>query len=149
MFFALPDYYAGSELQSKYNLWQVDTPLGEDRVPKPFEMPDEFAKLPGKIVYFSFGTVFGFYEQYIQRVLDALDKLPDCKFIISKGQNGDKIKFPSNKFYGENWIDQLAVLQIADLMIGHGGANSLAECFYFSVPTVIMPFNGDQVSGFS
>lgn len=103
--------------------------------------------MPDKIVYFSFGTVFGdFAEEYVQRVLDVLDKVPDCKFIVSKGKNGDKIKFPSNKFIGENWIDQLAVLQIADLMIGHGGANSLAECFYFGVPTIIMPFNGDQVS---
>ena len=99
-------------------------------MPKPFELPEEFAKLPGKIVYFSWGTVFGYFEQYVQRALDALDKVPDCKFIVSKGQNGDKIKFPSSKFIGENYVDQLAILQVADLMIGLGGNNSLAGgCF--------------------
>ena len=84
-------------------------------------MPEEFAKLPGKIVYFSLGTMFGFYDQFVQRAINALDELTECKFIISKGENGDKIKFPSQRFIGENHVDQLAILQIADLMIGHGG----------------------------
>lgn len=66
----------------------------------------------------------------LQDLVDVLDKLP-YKYIVSKGPNGDNLKFPSKKFIGENFIDQLAVLQQADAMIAHGGANSLCEAFYF------------------
>lgn len=127
----------------------MDSPLNESRVPKPFELPEEFAKLPGKIVYLSLGTVFSYYAHYVQKIVDALDQLSACKFIVSQGVNGDRVKLPSHRFYGENFLDQLAVLQVADLMIGHGGCNSLDECFHFGVPMILMPFTGDQASAFS
>lgn len=148
-FSSSPDYYRkDEELKSRYQLWQVDSPLSESRVPKPFELPEEFAKQPGKIVYLSLGTVFSYYAHYVQKIVDALDRLPSCKFIVSMGVNGDRVKLPSARFYGENFLNQLAVLQVADLMIGHGGCNSLNECFHFGVPQIIMPFTGDQASAF-
>lgn len=59
------------------------------------------------------------YVHLIQRLVDMLDKLP-YKFIVSKGLNGDQLKFPSAKFIGENFVDQLAVLQVSDAIISHG-----------------------------
>ena len=46
-------------------------------------------------------------------------------FQVSKGPNGDKLIFPSNRFIGENYINQLGVLQTVaannGCMIAHGG----------------------------
>lgn len=48
------DYYS-DEMQKEQNLWQLDSPISDDRIPKPFEMPEEFKKLPGKTIYLSLG----------------------------------------------------------------------------------------------
>lgn len=67
-------------------MWQIDTNLHPGRIPKPFELPDEFAKLPGKIVYVSLGSLFSAYTHILQRLCDILEKLP-YKYIVSKGKN--------------------------------------------------------------
>ena len=46
----------------------------------------------------------------LQRLVDILDKISNVKFIVSKGINGDKLKFPSNRFIGENFVDQVGSL---------------------------------------
>jgi len=137
--------YFDDEMKQRYKLWQIDTPLYPQRIPKPYELPKEFKELPGKIIYVSLGSLFSAYVDKLQRLVDILDRLPH-KFIFSKGPNGDKLKFPSNKFIGQNYIDQLAVLQIADLMIAHGGNNTFGECFYFGCPSIIIPLLGDQIN---
>lgn len=63
--------------------------------------------------------MFSLYVHLIQRLVDLLDKLP-YKFIVSKGAYGDQLKFPSAKFIGENFVDQLAVLQVSQAIISHG-----------------------------
>ena len=112
------DYY-DEETKEKYRLLQIDSPLFPERIPKPFELPDEFAKLPGKLVFVSLGTLFSSYTYLLQRMIDLLEKMP-YKYIVSKGQYGHKLNFPSEKFIGENFVNQFAVLQVADLMITHG-----------------------------
>ena len=47
--------YFDDQMRKQHSLWQIDSPISEDRVPKPFEMPEEFAKLPGKTIYLSLG----------------------------------------------------------------------------------------------
>lgn len=137
--------YYDEEIQRKYNLWQIDCPLIPNRIPKPFDLPEDFKNLPGKIVYLSLGSLFSAYVEEIQKFVDILDKLPH-KFIVSKGPNGNALKFPSNKFIGENFVDQLAVLQVCDVMIAHGGNNTFTECFYFGVPQIVAGILGDQIN---
>lgn len=110
-----------STIQEQHRLWRFDTPLFDEKVPKPFELPAEFRELPEKkVVYVSLGSLFSQYTDLLQRLVDALEKVPDCKFIISKGPNGDRLRFPSKRFIGANFLNQLAVLQVCDAMIAHG-----------------------------
>jgi len=139
------DYFS-EELKEKYKLWQIDTPLFPARIPKPYKLPEKFAALPGKIIYLSLGSLFSAYTHRLQKFVDILEKLPNYKYIVSKGPNGDKLVIPSERFIGENYINQLGVLQVADAMIAHGGNNTLGECFYFGVPTIIAPVVGDQMA---
>ena len=111
------DYY-DQKTKDEHGLWQMDTPLFRQKIPEPYELPAEFRNLPEKrIVYVSLGSVFSVYTDLLQRLVDALDKVPDCKFLVS---NGDKLKLPSNRFVGQSWFDQLAVLQVCDAMVSHG-----------------------------
>lgn len=112
------DYFS-NEIKQKYRLLQIDTPLYADKIPKPFVLPEDFKNLPGKLIYVSFGSLFSNYVDKIQQLVDILEQLPH-KYVVSKGFYGDQLRFPSNKFIGENYVDQLAVLQVADLMIAHG-----------------------------
>lgn len=137
--------YFDDEMRTKHRLWQIDGPLIPSRIPKPYDLPKEFKKLPGKIIYISLGSVFSTIVEETQRLVDILNRL-EHKFIVAKGPLGDKLTFPSNKFIGENYIDQLSVLQVCDLMITHGGNNSFCENFYFGVPQIITSFFGDQVN---
>ena len=42
-------------------------------------------------------------------------------------------------FIVKQHIDQMAVLQIADVFITHCGMNSVSESLYFQVPLVMFP----------
>uniref|UniRef100_A0AAN0LVW8 UDP-glycosyltransferase n=1 Tax=Polyphagotarsonemus latus TaxID=1204166 RepID=A0AAN0LVW8_9ACAR len=137
--------YFDDELRKTYKLWQIDSPIVPSRIPAPYQLSEEFVKLPGKIIYVSLGSLFSCFDSKIQKLLDTLAELP-YKYIVSKGPNGDKIKFPNDRFIGENFVDQLAVLQVADMMIAHGGNNTFTECFYFGVPAVILPVAADQIN---
>uniref|UniRef100_A0AAN0LHI6 UDP-glycosyltransferase n=1 Tax=Polyphagotarsonemus latus TaxID=1204166 RepID=A0AAN0LHI6_9ACAR len=112
--------YFDDNFRKDYKILQVDAPIANSRLPNPFELPEEFAKLPGKIIYVSLGSLFRPF--------------------------GDKINFPNNRFIGENFVDQLAVLQVVDMMIAHGGNNTFSECFYFGVPALIFPVMTDQLN---
>ena len=78
------DYYS-EDIKISNKLMQIDSPLYPQRVPKPFELPEAFAKLPGKIVYVSLGSLFSIYTHLLQRLIDVLEKLP-YKYIVSKGK---------------------------------------------------------------
>uniref|UniRef100_A0AAN0LHH8 UDP-glycosyltransferase n=1 Tax=Polyphagotarsonemus latus TaxID=1204166 RepID=A0AAN0LHH8_9ACAR len=135
--------YFNDDLKKEYKLLQVDSPVVSSKIPLPFELPKKFSELPGKIIYVSLGSIFSCYFTKLQKLLDTLATLP-YKYIVSKGPYGDKITFPDNRFIGENFVNQLAILQVVDMIIAHGGNNTFTECFYFGVPALIFPILGDQ-----
>uniref|UniRef100_A0AAN0N5W9 UDP-glycosyltransferase n=1 Tax=Polyphagotarsonemus latus TaxID=1204166 RepID=A0AAN0N5W9_9ACAR len=137
--------YFDEEIREKYKLLRVDAPVVPSKIPPPFELPEEFSKLPGKIIYVSLGSIFSCFHEEFQKLIDALATLP-YKYIVSKGPAGEKINFPDNRFIGENFLNQLAVLQVVDMMIAHGGNNTFTECFYFGVPSIIFPVMCDLVN---
>jgi UDP:flavonoid glycosyltransferase YjiC (YdhE family) len=44
-------------------------------------------------------------------------------------------------------LPQVALLERADLLITHGGNNSVTEALTFGVPLLVMPFSTDQFDG--
>uniref|UniRef100_A0AAN0LM61 UDP-glycosyltransferase n=1 Tax=Polyphagotarsonemus latus TaxID=1204166 RepID=A0AAN0LM61_9ACAR len=137
--------YFDDKIRENYNLLRVDSPIMFSKLPPPFQLPEDFLNLPGKIIYVSLGSLYSCYHDKLQKLIDVLATLP-YKFIVSKGPNGEKLIFPNNRFIGENYVDQLAVLQVVDMIIAHGGNNTFTECFHLGVPSIILPVMGDQIN---
>lgn len=108
-----------------------------------FEIPDCLKDKPGRLVYFSLGTLATSDANLINRLLEILSKSKN-RFIVSKGQMHEEIKLYPN-MWGDKYVDQKAVLQEVDLFITHGGHNSIIEAFYYGVPgLLVLPVFADQ-----
>ena len=107
-----------------------------------FAVPEKLKNLPGKLIYFSLGSVSSMNIDLMKRLINYLSDSPH-RFIVSKGVFGDEYDLPDN-CWGDGFVPQTAVLKIVDLAIIHGGNNSLCESFYYGKPTIVMPLFGDQ-----
>jgi MGT family glycosyltransferase len=43
-----------------------------------------------------------------------------------------------------NYVPQLEILKQADVIISHGGLNSVSEALYYGVPVIAIPLSNDQ-----
>ncbi|MCQ1530490.1 macrolide family glycosyltransferase [Lutispora saccharofermentans] len=97
------------------------------------------------LIYISLGTVLNqnihFYQNCIQALADV-----DCQIIMSVGEKTDIssfVRLPDHfKVYPR--VEQLKVLQQADVFITHCGMNSISESLYFGVPSVLFPLHSEE-----
>ena len=98
-----------------------------------------------KLIYISMGTVnnnmVSFYKSCISALRDT-----DYQVIISVGNIvsiKDFEELPENISIFSH-VDQIAVLEKADVFISHCGMNSVSESLYFEVPLVMIPQTSEQ-----
>lgn len=110
---------------------------------KELEIPVELQDKPGKLIFLSMGTLASGDVELMKRLIAILAKAPH-RFIVARGPNWDKYDLAPN-MWGEKFVPQLSVLPVIDLIITHGGNNTITECFYFGVPGfVVCPIFSDQ-----
>lgn len=107
----------------------------------PFQVPKELGR-EGALIYVSMGSMGSTDPDLRNRLLGALKKSKH-RFIISLGLGTSEIELPSN-FYGEPFLPQPSVISLVDLVITHGGNNTVAEAIHFGKPMVLMSLNWDQ-----
>lgn len=105
----------------------------------------EVGKSKEKLVYISMGTVnnemLTLYRQCISAFSDT-----DYQVIMSVGHSVSTQEFgvlPANISLFSS-VDQIAVLQEADVFVSHCGMNSVNESLYFGVPLVMLPQTSEQ-----
>lgn len=107
-----------------------------------FEIPVQLRDRPGKLVYFSMGSIGGVVVENMKRLIDIMSKSKH-RFIVSKGPKHSEYELPNN-MWGEATVPQIQVLPVVDLVVTHGGNNTITETFYFGKPMVVLPLGGDQ-----
>ncbi|HZH61156.1 MAG TPA: macrolide family glycosyltransferase [Metabacillus sp.] len=97
------------------------------------------------LVYISLGSIFGDNKEFYEDCFHAFKDI-EATFILSLG---NKMKETDFSFIPENFIlfsyvNQLDLLQKADIFVTHGGMNSVQEGLYFKVPLILYPQQQEQ-----
>ncbi|XP_054152585.1 putative UDP-glucuronosyltransferase ugt-46 [Oppia nitens] len=134
------DYHDIRPLNDNY--YRFDNFMRKDISSEPFELPVQLKDKPGKVIYFSMGSMGAVDVNNMKRFIVILEKSKNL-FIVSKGPLGDKYDLSDN-MWGQPSVPQTQVLPLVDLVITHGGNNTITECFYFGKPMIVMPLFFDQ-----
>ena len=113
-------------------------------------LPDWAARLPAQpTIYVTLGTEVNkdpeFYPSVLQTILAGLRDAP-VNLIVTLGRDRDPADFGSQpaNVHIERYIPQSLLLPHCDLMVMHGGSNSLLAALEVGLPTVVIPLIADQ-----
>jgi zeaxanthin glucosyltransferase len=108
---------------------------------------EDFELPPGDhrpLVYCTLGTLQGSRAGIFRKVARACAEL-DLRLLITQGNRG-RLKpgdLPGNPLIYD-WVPQEAVLPLADLVVCHGGMNTVLEPLAAGLPLVVMPLAFEQ-----
>ena len=100
------------------------------------------AKTAEKTVYISMGTV-NRNRDFYRCCIRALGRT-GWQVIVSMGNDPEQFRQLPDNVQVFPFVDQMAVLSIADAFITHCGMNSASEGLYFQVPLVLFPQTSEQ-----
>jgi UDP:flavonoid glycosyltransferase YjiC (YdhE family) len=78
----------------------------------------------------------------MRRVLDCLARTPH-RYIVSTGPLHAELELADN-MVGAEFLPQTSIIPMVDLVITHGGNNTITECFHFGKPMIVLPLFWDQ-----
>jgi MGT family glycosyltransferase len=96
----------------------------------------------GALVYVSLGSLGSADVELMNRLVAALAETPH-RYLVSKGPQHELIELAPN-MTGAEFLPQPAILPHADLVITHGGNNTVTESIHFGKPMVVLPLFWDQ-----
>lgn len=104
-----------------------------------------FKKTRDTLVYISMGTVNNDLMALFKNCISALEDAP-YQVVLSVGNLVSPEEFGALPEHISvfSHVDQIAVLQQADVFVSHCGMNSVSESLYFGVPLVMLPQTAEQ-----
>ncbi|MBA2756999.1 MAG: glycosyl transferase [Chloroflexi bacterium] len=152
-----PDFIAESPYLNLYSYpaevdYPRERPLGPTwhrldstvRAPDvPWELPAHLRERDGALIYLSLGSLGSADVSLMQRLVDLL-ATTEHRVIVSKGPLADEIELHDNQT-GEGFLPQPAILPQVDLVITHGGNNTVTEALHHGKPMIVLPLFWDQV----
>ena len=99
------------------------------------------------VIYCSMGTVTATFKKKLFTFFSKMKKVaelkPDIMFIFSISENLDiesLLPYPSNVTIFTS-VPQYILLEYCDIMVTHGGMNSIVECVFNEVPMLVYPLS--------
>ena len=108
----------------------------------PWELPDPLAGGEGPLVYLSLGSLGSADVGLMRSLVSTLADAP-YRVIVSKGPQADEFELASN-MVGAEFLPQTSILPQVDVVITHGGNNTVTESLFFGKPMVVLPLFWDQ-----
>jgi MGT family glycosyltransferase len=98
---------------------------------------------PGRaVLYLSLGSLGSADVALMQRLIDTLGET-DYAVVVSMGPQHEELRLAPN-MTGEEFLPQPAILPQVDVVITHGGNNTVTESLHFGKPMVVLPLFWDQ-----
>ncbi len=107
-----------------------------------WSLPEPLASGEGRLVYLSLGSLASGDLDLMRRLVGALAGSP-YRVVVSKGPQHEQLELGAN-MVGEEFLPQTSILPLVDLVITHGGNNTVTESLYFGKPMVVLPVFWDQ-----
>ncbi len=95
-----------------------------------------------KLVYLSLGSLGSADVDLMRRLVDELAGSPH-RFVVSKGPQHELFELADN-MTGAEFLPQTRILPQVDLVVTHGGNNTVTESLFFGKPMVVLPLFWDQ-----
>jgi len=106
---------------------------------------DEHKRQGRKIIFVSMGSSsLKSYPLVMETIKDMV--LADDRFVLISNHVGLKVSAGNNqRIYLEKFIHSKQILPLADLVVTHGGVNTLSECILNKKPVIGVPEQGEQL----
>ena len=150
--YAYPEEYDYPEIKEHHPDWfnlevfnkndSGETVDLKEFLPKEFYDNDLDGNFTGKWIYVSMGSMGSVDLDLMHRLIDALSKT-NHKYIVSKGPRHEEYELKRN-LWGDRYLPQMKILTVVDLVITHGGNNTVTETFAYGKPMIVMPMFVDQ-----
>ncbi len=97
------------------------------------------------LIYISMGSVNNNMPSFYKSCIDAFSDT-EYQVIMSVGRlvSLDEFKNPPPNILVKEKVDQISVLEKADVFITHAGMNSVSEALYLGVPFIMLPKTPEQ-----
>jgi MGT family glycosyltransferase len=112
------------------------------REAEPYRVPSFGAPEGRPLVYLSFGSLGTADVDLIQRMIEVLGKAP-YRVLVNAGENLARYGTPPDNVRLAAWYPQAALIPHCDVVIQHGGNNTLMETLYHGKAPLVMPFAWD------
>ena len=134
---AVADYSRARPLDDTWHRLESSVRSGEAAFDVAAHLPGD-----GKVVYLSLGSLGCMDVGLMQRLIDAL-ATTEHRVVVSMGPLKDQMKL-GERMYGDEFLPQPSILPQCDLLITHGGNNTVCEGFSFGLPMIVLPLFWDQ-----
>jgi MGT family glycosyltransferase len=108
---------------------------------EPWTVPAELEG-EGALLYLSLGSLGSGDVELMQRLIDTL-AASRHRVVVSMGPQHEQLQLADN-MAGAEFLPQTSILPQVDLVITHGGNNTVTEALYFGKPMVMLPLFWDQ-----
>ena len=134
----LADYQRSRSLGPSWH--RLDSSVRE--TDEEYPLHDALAAGDGALIYFSLGSLGSADVELMRRVISCLAATA-YRYVVSKGPLHEEIELASN-MTGAEFLPQTSIIPICDLVITHGGNNTVTECLHFGKPMIVLPLFWDQ-----
>ena len=109
---------------------------------EPWQPPEGFEPGGGRLVYLSLGSLGSADVELMQRLIDTLGATGH-RVIVSMGPQHEQLRLADN-MVGAEFLPQTQILPLVDVVVTHGGNNTVTECLWAGKPMVLLPLFWDQ-----